>query len=384
MDRDELRAWLRLVLTPGVGPSLARRLLAALGSPQAVWEASEEAFKDWLKPRELKAVRAEVPQAIEEQVALCERWLAEPSPPGCGRALITLADARYPASLLQEVADPPVLLWAMGRLNLLQAPAVAVVGSRNPTPQGQENARAFAQALSEAGLAVVSGLADGVDGLAHEGALSGPGSTIAVVATGLDRVYPAKHQALAHRIAEQGLLISEFALGTPPMQINFPKRNRIVAGLTRGTLVVEAALQSGSLITARLASEMAREVFAIPGSIHAPQARGCHALIKQGAKLVESSDDVLDELRWPRLAGPSVGLVQALGEAAEGEAGAVSTEAEPDPLLAAMGYDPVSQDALQARTGLNTAELGARLLELELMGRVARLPGLMFQRLGRA
>jgi DNA processing protein len=208
-----------------------------------------------------------------------------------------------------------------------------------------------------------------------------------VVATGLDRVYPAKHQALAHRIAEQGLLISEFALGTPPMQINFPKRNRIVAGLARGTLVVEAALQSGSLITARLASEMAREVFAIPGSIHAPQSRGCHALIKQGAKLVESSSDVLDELRWPRLAGPSVGLVQALGEAAEGAAGdvgSVSTDAEPDPLLAAMGYDPVNQDALQARTGLPTAELGARLLELEMMGRVARLPGLMFQRLGRA
>jgi DNA processing protein len=384
MDRDELRAWLRLVLTPGVGPSLARRLLAALGSPQAVWQAPEEALRDWLKPRELKAVRAEVPAAIEEQVALCERWLAEPSPVGCARALITLADARYPASLLQEVADPPVLLWAMGRLNLLQAPSVAVVGSRHPTPQGQENARAFAQALSEAGLAVVSGLADGVDGLAHEGALAGPGSTIAVVATGLDRVYPAKHQNLAHRIAEQGLLISEFALGTPPMQINFPKRNRIVAGLTRGTLVVEAALQSGSLITARLASEMAREVFAIPGSIHAPQSRGCHALIKQGAKLVESSDDVLDELRWPRLAGPSVGLVQALGEASEGEPGEVSTDAEPDPLLAAMGYDPVNQDALQARTGMSTSELGARLLELEMMGRVARLPGLMFQRLGRA
>jgi DNA processing protein len=387
MDRDELRAWLRLVLTPGVGPSLAQRLLAALGSPQAVWQAPEEALKDWLKPREVKAVRAEVPAAIEAQVALCERWLAEPSPEGCARTLITLADARYPASLLQEVADPPVLLWAMGRLNLLQAPSLAVVGSRHPTPQGQENARAFAQALSEAGLAVVSGLADGVDGLAHEGALAGPGSTIAVVATGLDRVYPAKHQNLAHRIAEQGLLISEFALGTPPMQINFPKRNRIVAGLTRGTLVVEAALQSGSLITARLASEMAREVFAIPGSIHAPQSRGCHALIKQGAKLVESSDDVLDELRWPRLAGPSVGLVQALGEAAEGvagEVGSVSTDAEPDPLLAAMGYDPVNQDALQARTGMSTAELGARLLELEMMGRVARLPGLMFQRLGRA
>jgi DNA processing protein len=381
MDRDELRAWLRLVLTPGVGPTLARRLLAALGSPQAVWLAPEAALQDWLKPREIKAVLAPPPEAVDEQLAWCERWLAEPAAPalpGVERALITLADARYPTSLLQEVADPPVVLWAMGRLNLLQAPALAVVGSRHPTPQGQDNARAFAQALSEAGLTIVSGLADGVDGLAHEGALMGPGSTIAVVGTGLDRVYPAKHQALAHRIAQEGLLISEFALGTPSIPHNFPKRNRIVAGLTRGTLVVEAALQSGSLITARLASEMGREVFAVPGSIHAPQSRGCHALIKQGAKLVESSDDVLDELRWPRLSGPCTALVEALpglGEAAD---------AEPDALLAAMGFDPVSQDALQARTGLPTSELGARLLELELMGRVARLPGLMFQRLGRA
>jgi DNA processing protein len=378
MDRDELRAWLRLVLTPGVGPTLARRLLAALGSPQAVWQASEAALQDWLKPREIKAVLAPPPAAIDEQLAWCERWLAEPAAPGGERALITLADARYPTSLLQEVADPPVLLWAMGRLNLLQAPALAVVGSRHPTPQGQDNARAFAQALSEAGLTIVSGLADGVDGLAHEGALMGPGSTIAVVGTGLDRVYPAKHQALAHRIAQEGLLISEFSLGTPSIPHNFPKRNRIVAGLTRGTLVVEAALQSGSLITARLASEMGREVFAIPGSIHAPQSRGCHSLIKQGAKLVESSDDVLDELRWPRLSGPSTALVDALPGVND------APDAEPDTLLAAMGFDPVSQDALQARTGLPTSELGARLLELELMGRVARLPGLMFQRLGRA
>ncbi len=385
MDREELRAWLRLVLTPGVGPALARRLLAALGSPQAVWQASAEALKEWLKPREIKAVLADAPVAIEEQLALCEAWLAAEVAPGTERAILSLADARYPSSLLQEVADPPVLLWAMGRLSLLTAPAVAVVGSRHPTPQGQDNARAFAQALSESGLSIVSGLADGVDGLAHEGALAGPGSTIAVVGTGLDRVYPAKHQALAHRIAQEGLLISEFALGTPPIAINFPKRNRIVAGLARGTLVVEAALQSGSLITARLASEMGREVFAIPGSIHAPQARGCHALIKQGAKLVESAHDVLDELRWPRLAGPSEGLVQSLHDVDPASAlgGPDSPQAPSDPLLAAMGHDPVNQDALQARTGLPTSELSGRLLELELMGQVARLPGLMFQRMGR-
>lgn len=387
MDRDELRAWLRLLLAPGLGACLARRLLAALGSPQAIWDADDAALS-WLTPRERKAVRAEVPP-LDEQVELTWAWLQADTPVGAPRAVITLADERYPTALLQAAADPPVLLFAQGRLDLLQAASLAVVGSRHPTPQGQDNARAFAQALSAAGLTIVSGLADGIDGAAHEGALDGaeaaglglggPGSTIAVVGTGLDRVYPRKHQALAHRIAREGLLISEFPLGTPPLPANFPKRNRIVAGLSRGTLVVEAALQSGSLITARLASEMGREVLAIPGSIHSPQARGCHSLIKQGAKLVETAQDVLEELNWATPVPAAGATVTPLAgdEAGDGVEGG-------DALLAAMGFDPVSQDALSARTGMGPAELGARLLDLELSGLVARLPGLLFQRLTRA
>jgi DNA processing protein len=241
-----------------------------------------------------------------------------------------------------------------------------VVGSRNPTAQGADNARAFASHLSQSGLTIVSGLALGIDGAAHEGGLAGRGSTVAVMGTGPERIYPARHRNLAHRIAREGLLLSEFEIGTPPLPENFPLRNRIIAGLARGTLVVEAALPSGSLSTARAAVEAGREVFAIPGSIHSPQSRGCHALIKQGAKLVESADDVLGELDWsaqPRRAG-------------------AAPDAEPpaDALIDALGHDPTTLDALQARTGLATAELNARLLELELDGRVARLPGGLFQR----
>ena len=379
MDRGEIGAWLRLLLTPRVGPASARRLLAALGSPQAVFAATRDVLASVASARETTELLKE-PASLADQLASTLDWLAS-APPGQARALITLADERYPASLL-ESADPPLLLFAQGRLDLLQAPSVAIVGSRHPTAQGQDNASAFAQALSQAGVTVVSGLALGIDGAAHEGALAaGRGSTIAVVGTGLDRVYPRSHLDLAHRIAQHGLLVSEFTLGTPPLPSNFPKRNRIVAGLSRGTLVVEAALQSGSLITARLALEMGREVLAIPGSIHSPQARGCHALIKQGAKLVETAQDVLEELHWPTpvkaMAGDDLGIDHDDGHDDDGEG------AE-DLVLRAMGYDPVGQDALSARTGLRPADLGARLLELELMGHVARLPGALFQRVGRA
>ena len=253
-------------------------------------------------------------------------------------------------------------------MELLQRPAIAIVGSRNPTAQGRDNAKAFATALSGAGLTIVSGLALGVDGAAHEGALDGPGSTIAVVGTGLDRVYPRAHHTLAHRIAREGLMLSEYALGMPPLAANFPLRNRIIAGVSQGVLVVEAALQSGSLITARLAAEAGREVFAIPGSIHAPQSRGCHALIKQGAKLVDSAQDIQEELQFGHQ-GPGETPQPPTAERGQG-----------DPLLEAMGYDPVSLDALVARTGSPPHELNARLLDLELSGRVARLPGQLFQR----
>jgi len=278
-----------------------------------------------------------------------------------------LGDAAYPALLL-ETADPPLLLYAQGRLELLGAPALAVVGSRNPSAQGIDNARAFAEHLSRARVTIVSGMALGIDAAAHEGGLAGAGSTMAVVGTGLDRIYPARNRGLAHRIAKQGLLLSEFELGMPPLAENFPQRNRLIAGLSRGTLVVEAALPSGSLITARQALEAGRDVFAIPGSIHSPQSRGCHALIKQGAKLVDSADDILGELNWT----PAAAAAPATD----------ATRSVDDALLAALGHDPVTLDALLARTGESAAALNARLLELELDGRVARLPGGLYQRRG--
>ncbi|WP_290872394.1 DNA-processing protein DprA [Aquabacterium sp.] len=371
MDKDELGAWLRLLLTPHVGPTLARKLLAALGSPQAVFEASADTLARLVGSREVASLRSE-PADLAAQLAATEAWLAQP---GCH--LLSLADARYPAALL-EVGNPPLLLFAQGDLSLLQRPAVAVVGSRHPTAQGQDNARAFAQALAEAGVPVVSGLALGVDAAAHEGALAAVvgASTVAVVGTGLDVVYPRRHGGLQRRIGERGLLLSEFLLGTPALAPNFPKRNRIVAALARGTLVVEAAVQSGSLITARLASELGREVLAIPGSIHSPQSRGCHALIKQGAKLVETAQDVLEELKLG-VQVPQLGQLSLPDDPPE-------PAPDPDPVLRAMGFDPVSQEALSARTGWGPAELGAHLLELELMGQVARLPGQLFQRLAAA
>lgn len=376
MERDEIGAWLRLLLTPRVGPASARKLLAAFGSPQAVFTATKPALAEVVPGREATEL-LKAPEDLDARIEGTLAWL-DAATPGQERALITLGDVRYPAALL-ETADPPLLLFAQGRVALLRQPGLAIVGSRNPTGQGKDNALAFARSLSEAGITVVSGLAQGIDGAAHEGALAGQaGSTVAVVGTGLDRVYPKAHLDLARRIAQEGLLISEFALGTPPLAANFPKRNRIVAGLTRGTLVVEAAVQSGSLITARLAAEMGREVLAIPGSIHSPQARGCHALIKQGAKLVETAQDVLEEMNWPLSAclGPDDPAPCASDD--DGAAG------DEDPLLAAMGFDPVGQDALSARTGLGPAALGARLLELEMMGQVARLPGALFQRVGAA
>lgn len=364
-DTGELAAWLRLLLTPGIGRRAARSLLAACGLPQHVFTAGSAALEAIVGSA--AAALHDEPEGWAEMVRATEQWLSE----GPARSIVTLGDEAYPPLLLQT-ADPPLLLWAQGRIGLLQATSIAIVGSRNPSPQGGDNASDFARHFSQNGLTVVSGMAAGIDGAAHEGGLAGPGSTVAVVGTGLDRVYPRQHRELAHRIAEQGLLISEFPLGTPPLAENFPQRNRIIAGLSLGTLVVEAAVQSGSLITARLAAEMGREVFAIPGSIHAPQARGCHALIKQGAKLVESADDVLDELQLPA-AAPTPAATASLPEI-EGE----------DPLLTALGHDPATLDALSARTGWSAQNLGVRLLELELDGKVVRLPGGLFQRRGAA
>ena len=387
MTRDELAAWLRLSLTPGVGLVSARKLLAAFGLPEAIFRQPLSALSQVVSVTQASALRSE-PSDLSTQLDTTWQWLQEQP---TQRQVMSLGDASYPAALL-NIEDPPLLLYAMGRLDQPLDPGhgLAIVGSRNPTPQGALNARQFAKSLRQAGLTIVSGLALGVDGAAHEGALlacaespglggSGHLATIAVVGTGLDRVYPSRHRDLAHRIAQNGVIVSEFPLGTPPLTANFPRRNRIIAGLAQGTLVVEAALKSGSLITARQAAEQGKEVFAIPGSIHSSQSRGCHALIRQGAKLVETVQDILEELKiefaTQKEANYSI-LTGAYGNN------------RPDPsetvLLEALGFDPVSLDALQARTGISTAYLQAQLMTLELDEKVARLPGGLFQRITKA
>lgn len=372
IDRDELAAWLRLVETPGIGREAARRLLREFGSAEAVASASTSSLRRFVG----EAPAAALGNGSDRMAALLAKtiaWLEAPA--GEARDVLVLGDARYPQALL-HAADPPLLLYLRGSAGPLNAPAIAIVGSRNPTAQGLENARAFARHLSASGLVVVSGLALGIDAAAHEGALAAGGATVAIVGTGLETVYPARHRGLADRIVQGGgAIVSEFAIGTPALAQNFPIRNRLIAGLGRGTLVVEAAVQSGSLITARLAAESGRDVFAIPGSIHSPQARGCHALIKQGAKLVDSAADILEEYAAP--GSPAAPAAPAAATAAPDDGG------RDDPLLAALGFDPIGLDELVARTGMGAAELSARLLDLELAGRVARLPGQRFQRIER-
>ena len=391
MQQDELAAWLRLLLTPGVGNQTARRLLALCGLPQHIF-GQPAVWQGHVNAAQATALRRE-PADLPALVQATWQWLHSPAGDGVARRILTLADSAYPRALL-ATDDPPLLLHAMGMAEVLAQDqpfaalrCVAMVGSRTPTAQGLQHAHQFGRALREAGCCVVSGMALGIDAAAHEGALADAPAhtlaTVAVVGTGLDRVYPARHHALAQRIARQGLLLSEFPLGTPALAHHFPKRNRIIAGLAQGTLVVEAALKSGSLITARLAAEQGREVFAIPGSIHAPQVRGCHALIRQGATLVETVHDILQEL--PPQEHPSAMPQPSTGPTtmAPTERTAVTDDAQ-DPLLCALGWDPMGLDALQARTGMDTATLQARLLEYELAGAVARLTGGRFQRLGRA
>jgi len=375
LSPDELAAWLRLGTTPGIGRASARKLLAALGSAERVLAADGATLLS-LTGRDVVQVLKRRDAGDDARLAATQRWLdADGDAP---RDIVTLGDPRYPALLL-ETADPPLLLFTLGRVDLLSAPSVAVVGSREATPQGIENARLFARFLSAHGLTIVSGLARGIDAAAHEGGLEGPGSTVAFVGTGLDRAYPARNAELMRRIGRQGLVASEYPLGAVPIPENFPRRNRLIAGIAQGTLVVEAALESGSLITARMAVESGRDVFAIPGSIYSPQARGCHRLIQEGAKLVESGEDVLRELRigpsaeGPRatLSPPGPSLFAASAQEAAGPDGA---------LRAALGHDPVTFDVLAARTGLPFDQLAARLLELELAGVVERLPGGLLQR----
>ena len=355
-----LASWLQLTLTPGLGAATLRELLKQFGLPENVLTAPRAQLKAVAGAQALAALDSEpVARAVEHALAWLER-------PGC--AIVTLADAAYPRLLL-EIPDPPALLYCRGRTELLNRPALAVVGSRNATAQGASNAEQFARAFSAAGLAIVSGLAQGIDAAAHRGGLAGEGSTIAVLGTGVDIAYPQANAALAGEIAERGLLVSEYPLGTKAFGHNFPRRNRLISGLAQGCLVIEAALASGSLITARAAAEQGREVFAIPGSIHSPLSKGCHALIKQGAKLVESAEDVLAELTsFRRTASASTRA-------------AAAPPVDEEPLLAHMGFDPVDVDSICARSGLTAERVSAELLRLELGGRIAALPGGRYQRL---
>lgn len=388
MSQDDLAAWLRLTLIPGIGAERQRRLLAAFGLPERIFAAGRSALAAVVGARPADLLLA---PPDEGRIDAALAWAAEP-----GNRLLTLADADYPPALL-EIADPPVLLYVKGDpARLSTHPSLAMVGARSATPAGIANAEAFAHSLASTGLTITSGLALGIDAAAHRGALSAPaGVTIAVIGTGADRVYPARNRPLAREIAERGVIVSEYPLGTPPLPANFPRRNRLIAGLARGVLVVEAAVESGSLITARLAGECGREVFAIPGSIHSPLARGCHRLIRDGAKLVETAADVLDELNWgatrptrpkPEHArrGPKSPVESNQNDhRPPAEAAQRLESASPDEkrVLEALGHDPIDVDTLAARAGLTVDALYAILLALELDGHLTRLPGGRFQRL---
>ncbi|MGH8670971.1 MAG: DNA-processing protein DprA [Burkholderiales bacterium] len=359
MALPDVAYWVALNHVPGLGGESYRALLQAFGEPREIFATHHSAL--------CKVVKSPIARAIndgpdEQSLQPTVEWLALP-----GNDIITLADSVYPQGLLQ-ITDPPPLLYVKGRSELLNHPAIAIVGSRSATPQGLQNAQSFAAALGDAGLCIVSGMASGIDSAAHRGGVTSAASSVGVMGTGLDIIYPSSNWSLAQDMARQGALLSEFALGTPAKAQNFPRRNRIISALGLGCLVVEASLNSGSLITARFAAEQGREVFAMPGSIHSPLSKGCHFLIKQGAKLVESAQDVLDELGW----GSGVTPPQAQPQ---------SIDREAQTLLDQLGFDPVDIDTLAARSGLTVGALSAMLLTLELEGRVASLPGNLFQRM---
>jgi DNA processing protein len=357
IDRQGLADWLRLTLIPGIGGETQRKLLAAFGLPENIFAADPAAVRKLIGNKADLLFDFRPGEAVDRSI----EWASQP-----GQSILTLADDDYPAALL-EIPDPPSVIYVRGRKELLARRGLAMVGSRNATVQGMQTAEQFARALVSHGLSIISGLALGIDTAAHRGALAADGDTIAVIGTGADRIYPARNRELAIAIAERGAIISEFPLGTPAIAANFPRRNRIIAGLSRGVLVVEAAIESGSLITARLAGEQGRDVFAIPGSIHSPVARGCHKLIKQGAKLVESAADVLDELGQlvppPPIASTS------------------SSDGTEHPVLAAIGHHPCGLDEIVERSGLAAEKILPELLTLELCGRIAVLPGNRYQQL---
>lgn len=374
VDLQEASGWLGLNAIDGLGAQTLCQLLREFGSPDQIYQASHHQLSKVVST----AIASEIVKGVNTSaIQTSLDWLQHE-----GNHLITFADAHYPQQLLQ-IANPPPILFAKGQVKWLNHPSIAMVGSRSSTPQGEKNAEDFATSLANFGLCVVSGLALGIDGAAHRGALKATSSyaagTIAVVGTGLDIVYPAKHRDLAHKIVQHGLIISEFTLGTPSRAQNFPRRNRIISGLSLGCLVVEANVQSGSLITAKLALEQGREVFAIPGSIHSPVAKGCHLLIKQGAKLVENTQDIMDELSSN---GHPLWLKQDLADSKN----ITTTHSNSDDnafnlILSALGHDPITMDALIIATGLSAEQLSSQLMMLELEGKVATVSGGQYQRI---
>ena len=356
----EKSQWLSLSKIEGLGSQTFCQLLKTFGSPSEIYRKK---FKE-LRAVVSEKIALEIGQGVD-QTGLQDTltWLAQ-----ANNHLVTLADPDYPKALL-EIADPPPLLYAKGNLAILNKLSIAIVGSRNASVQGEKNAEAFAQGLAEHGLCIVSGLALGIDGAAHRGALKAKGDTIAVVGTGLDMVYPAQHRDLAHQIAKSGLIISEFPLGTLSKPQNFPRRNRLISGLSLGCLVVEANLKSGSQITARLSAEQGREVFAIPGSIHSPLAKGCHQLIKQGAKLVDSLQDIVEELNLSKAVSAPVAEENS------------QTNQDQQTLLDAMAYDAISIETLVQLTGLTVSTLSSMLTLLELEGRITGLAGGQYQQI---
>ncbi len=397
-DEDEVGAWLRLLSTPGVGLQTALRLLGAFGLPQQIFSQSYATLTDCVSSAIAQALLTPPSPKLAAQIARTLTWLDHPH-----HHLIHLADAAYPPRLL-EIPDPPPLLYVHGDPLVLMNSALAIVGSRQATTQGLRDAASFSQALAEAHLTVISGLAAGIDAAAHRGALAAAqGTTIAIMGTGIDHIYPPEHVGLANEIAQHGALISEFPLGSPPLKHHFPQRNRLIAGLSMGVLVIEAAARSGSLLTARFASEMGREVFALPGSIHSPLSKGCHALIKQGAKLSESAQDILQELRlpekpWPPMNQKKVEIEKRRDHSSDSCATSRATVAPSPPSKnnaasvddKTLAYndvamstmlpidnwcEPLTLDEICLRVDLDAAQVSACLLQLELMGKIEMLAG---------
>ncbi len=365
--QESLYGWLVLCRAPGIGPKSLQKLLTIFPDPCAVLRAGVSHWSDCgLKEQSISYLVAPDRQAIEKDIC----WQEEPA-----NHIITLQDPRYPV-LLRGIPDPPPVLFIHGSPDVLSLPQLAIVGSRNPTPSGSRTAREFARHLATSGLAITSGLALGIDADSHLGALEAGGRTLAVMGTGLDRVYPSRHRELAHAIAGNGALVSEFPTGTAPLPANFPRRNRIISGLSTGTLVVEAAPRSGSLITARFAADQGREVFAIPGSIHNPLARGCHALIRQGAKLVETAEDIMEEL-----GGLAAACTQAMPDNTREQT--LELDEEYRQLLDIAGYDPFDIDTIVKDCGLTAAAVSSMLLILELNGYVVSSSGGRYIRIDR-